>query len=290
MNRIMLAAFLLALLLAALFPGRAVALESGEIKMREDLGMEPLWDCYLNYYYYTPCPTYSWFWWFTGWDFYDKVGAFFQVGDISMSTGTACDPHTCFSLERIRVLDFAGYGQVHPSVGGVIFDVYCCDEYGCPVGPSLWNSGEYWTGYAWNYVDVTPPLCLSSCAVGTGPISAPRLLVTATHIGRVDPTYPAWGFDNVSTPVMDGCELHESSCMPTTYPRPYNSYYARMHSGFYGQDFEYCPPLWFRDWRDSTPDAAEYGYIEICWRVYLVCSGPTDVQPTTWGNIKSMYR
>jgi hypothetical protein len=268
----------------------APALESRRFALMEDLGTESLFDCYLNYYYYTPCPTYGWFWSFTGWDFYDKVGIFFQVGDISMYTGQVCDPQTCHTLERFRVLDFAGYGTVHPCIGGVIFDIYCCDEYGCPVGPSLWSSGEFWTGYAWNYIDVEPPLCITDCSAGGNPAGGPRILITATHIGRGDPTYPAWGFDNMSTPVQMGCDMHDYSCFPALYPRPYNSYYPVIHSGFYGQDFEYCPPLWFRDERDSTPDATEYGYIELAWRIYLACTGPSDVQPATWGNIKSMYR
>ena len=63
-----------------------------------------------------------------------------------------------------------------------------------------------------------------------------------------------------------------------------------MHSGYYGQGFRYCPPRWFKDGRDTTPDAIEYGYVELAWRIYLTCSGPSGVEPTTWGNIKSMYR
>jgi hypothetical protein len=84
--------------------------------------------------------------------------------------------------------------------------------------------------------------------------------------------------------------MHEYSCLPTIYPRPYNSYYPTIHSGFYGQNFGYCPPMWFADSRDTSPDATVYGYVELAWRIYLVCSGPTNVEPTTWGNIKSMYR
>ncbi len=50
------------------------------------------------------------------------------------------------------------------------------------------------------------------------------------------------------------------------------------------------PPVWFTDQNDTTPDAAQYGYVELAWRIYLVCSGPTSTEPTAWGNIKSMYR
>jgi hypothetical protein len=278
-----------ALLIALACP--AMALESTEFRMRDDFGMEPLYDCRMNYYYYTPCPTYSWFWAFSGWDFYDRIGAFFEVGDISMFTGQACDPVQCHTLDQFRVLDFAGYGTIHPSIGGVIFEIWCSDEYGCPIGPPLWSSGEWWTGYAWNYIPVYPPLCLTGCSAIQGdPPARPRILITASHIGRYNTTYPSWGFDNISTGVEVGCDMHEYSCLPSLYPRPYNSYYPTIHSGFYGQDFEYCPPLWFRDKRDTTPGATQYGYIEMAWRIYLTCSGPTNVEPTTWGNIKSMYR
>jgi len=268
----------------------AAAYESAEYRLRDDFGMEPLYDCTLNYYYYTPCPTYPWFWSFAGWDRGDIVGEWFQVGDVSTTTGQACDPVLCHTLDQIRVLDFAGYGTVRPGLFTVEFDVYCCDEYGCPVGPSLWSSGPWETGYAWNYIPVERPICLTGCSVNPGsPQSAPRILVTATHTGS-EGVYPAWGFDNISTNVAQGCEMHDYSCLPALYPRPYSSMYVTMHSGFYGQNFVYSPPLWFKDGRDTTPDAIEYGHIELAWRIYLTCSGPTNVEPTTWGNIKNIYR
>jgi hypothetical protein len=40
----------LALVLAA--AASAVALECRELSMRDDVGMEPLYDCYMQYYYY----------------------------------------------------------------------------------------------------------------------------------------------------------------------------------------------------------------------------------------------
>jgi hypothetical protein len=277
-----------ALLIALACP--AMAMESTEFRIRDDFGMEPLSDCQLNYYYYTPCPTYSWFWGFYDWDYGDIVGEWFQVGDLSMFTGQACDPVQCHTLEKIRVLDFAGYGTIHGCLFCVEFDVYCCDEYGCPVGPSLWNSGTMGTQFAWNYITVDPPISICGCSVNPGsPPSAPRVLVTVTHTGS-DCSYPQWGADNISTAMEQGCEFHEYSCLPSLYPRPYISYYPTIHSGFYGQSFEYCPPLWWADGRDTTPDASQYGFLELAWRIYLTCSGPTNVEPTTWGNIKSMYR
>ena len=84
--------------------------------------------------------------------------------------------------------------------------------------------------------------------------------------------------------------MHDEGCLPALYPRPYVSHYPTMHSGYYGQGFEICPPQWFKDGADTTPDGSQYGFVELAWRLYVVCGGPTETGTTTWGNIKSMYR
>ena len=129
-------------------------------QMKEDFGVEPLWECYLQYYYYIPCPTYSWFWAFTGPIPGEAMGTFFEIGDISTGTGAACDPEACHSLETVRIMDFAGYGTLYPGLFTIEMDIYCSDERGCPVGPRLWTSGPLETHFAWNYIDLEPPLCL----------------------------------------------------------------------------------------------------------------------------------
>jgi hypothetical protein len=83
--------------------------------------------------------------------------------------------------------------------------------------------------------------------------------------------------------------MHDYGCLPGLYPRPYVSHYPSIHSGYYGQDFEYCPPQWLKDRGDTTPDANQYGFIELAWRLYLTCSGPSEATTTTWGDIKAMY-
>jgi hypothetical protein len=176
----------------------------------------------------------------------------------------------------------------------VEFDIFCADGYGCPIGPSLWRSHPIDTGwdwsYGWNYVWLDPPLSICPCSTEPGPPpSAPRILVTATHTGSQG-IYPAWGTDNISALVREGCVLHDLGCLPILYPRPYASHYPSMHSGFYGFDFEYCPPQGFKDGRDTTTDGSQYGFVELAWRIYVSCTGPTETKPTTWGNIKSMYR
>ena len=281
----------MAIVLVLVLAASACAWETKAYVMRDDFGTQPLYDCYMSYYYYIPCPTSSWFWYFTGWGAGDIVGVFFTVGDVSTWSGTACDPLNCFTLEQIRILDFAGYGTVYPGWFSVTFDVYCSDEQGCPIGPSIHTSYAVDTGFAWNYIQVDPPLCLDACAIDKGPPpSGPRFLVTATHTGSVG-SYPAWGADNISSALQEQCALHDYGCMAVLYPRPYTSYYNTMHSGYYGNGaMTYCPPLWFCDGRDTSIDCDVYGFIELAWRAYFLCQGPTGTEPSTWGNIKSIYK
>ena len=291
--KILVIALVLIVLLASI---PVMAFEGRAYKLREDMGTEPLYDGALNYYYYVPCPTYSWFWAFSGlddpWENGTAVGAWFEIGDLSTGGWEVCDPAQCHTLDMVRVLDFEGM-QGYPGFFRCRMDVFCCDTYGCPVGPSLWN-GECWPDYAWNYFAIDPPLCISGCSTDPGPpASRPRILVTMTHDGTVyggpSDNYNAWGTDVISRHVEDGCIMHDYGCLPALYPRPYVSHYSTMHSGYYGQDFQYCPPQWFKDPNDSTPDGTEYGFLELAWRIYVTCSGPTATQPATWGSIKSMY-
>jgi hypothetical protein len=288
---------ILTLVLVLVLATSAYCLEKKALQMREDFGTQPLYDCYMSYYYYIPCPTYSWFWMYTGWNPGDTVGEFFVVGDPSMGrTGSGCPPYlscdafNAHTIEQIRILDFAGYGTLYPGLFTVEFQIWCSDDRGCPLAPALWSSGpqEFCAG-GWNYIPVTadPPICVTRCATQPN-YGYPRFLVTATMTGT-DATYPAWGMDNISTPVDDACAMHDTGCCPALYPRPTVSHYNTIHSGYYGPNFTYCPPYWFLDGRDTT-DGTVYGFIELAWRVYLVNSGPTATKPSTWGNIKSMYR
>jgi len=269
-------------------------LEKKAVQMREDFGTEPLYNCYMHYYYYIPCPTSSWFWNFTGWQIGDMIGVWFQIGDPTMGVAgsgcppyAACDPCAAHTLEQFRILDFAGYGTVYPGYFTTEFNIWCSDANGCPVGPALWNSGpvEFCAG-GWNYVNVDPDLCLTNCGTGT-PKCYPKVLVTATMIGS-QATYPAWGLDNISTPITNLCAMHDTGCCPALYPRPQVSHYGTMHSGYYGINFQFCPPQWILNPGDTTGDL--YGCLEWAWRLYLANSGPTSTEPSTWGNIKSMYR
>jgi len=281
---------MLALILVLASAGAVSGLETTAYQMREDFGSAPLNDGALSYYYYIPCPTYSWFWSYTGWEPNDMVGAFFTVGDQGTGGLDPLDPFSCHTVEALRVLDFAGYGTVYPGLFTVEFDLWCSDEQGCPVGGSIWSSGPYETVFGWNYVMFEPPLCVTDCAALPGPPPAsPRVLVTARMVGS-DGTYPAWGMDNIGSPVGLGCVMHDFGCLPALYPRPVTGNYPTIHSGYYGPNFQYCPPLWFADGADTTPDAGTYGFIELAWRLYFACEGPTGSESSSWGNIKRIYR
>lgn len=184
--------------------------------VREDFGTEQLSDCSLQYYYFIPRPSYSWFWAFVGWTAGDVLGQCFTIGDPSMGGAAACDPGQCHTLEQIRVLDFAGYGAIHRGLFTFEIDVYRADTYACPVVPSLWNSGPPETDYSWNYFDVDPSLSICPCVTDPGPPpSAPRILVTVRLTGT-EWYFPAWGFDNIGWPVEYGCIMHDSGCLPYT--------------------------------------------------------------------------
>jgi hypothetical protein len=133
---------------------------------------------------------------------------------------------------------------------------------------------------------------ICNCATITEPLlSAPRILVTIT----VDPGYPAYcmelGADNISDAAINGCSMHDIGCLPALYPRPYVSHYPTMHSAFYRQvGVTYDPPKLIRDRNDTTPDRTQYGYVELAWRVYLSCSGPSETAPGSWSRLKGLFR
>ncbi|HVP58124.1 MAG TPA: hypothetical protein VMU02_08495 [bacterium] len=288
--------YLLMVALVLVLAASAYPLQHKAVQMREDFGTEPLYDCYMNYYYYIPCPTNSWFWMITGWVPGQVIGEMFTVGDPSMGwTGDVCPPYvSCNACEahvvqQFRILDFAGYGTVYPGLFTVGFNIYCCDQNGCPVGPSLWWSGpkEFCTA-GWNYVTVSPPLPITYCYTQlNGNLKCyPRILIAATTMGS-SAAYPAWGLDNISTPLSLGCAMHDRGCCPALYPRPQVSHYRTIHSGDYGVNFAHCPPLWFLDGSDTVGNV--YGYIELAWRLYLY-NMYDATEPSTWGSIKAFYK
>jgi hypothetical protein len=263
-------------------------LDKRAYQIKEDFGVEPLSDGVLQYYYYIPCPTYSWFWAFHGWVPGEIVGAYFRIGDTSTGGWPPMDPGNCHTLESLRMLDFAGYGTIYPGLFTVEFDVYCSGRSQSPF-MHLWNSGPVETVHGWNYILVEPPLPICPCCEYG--LMHPSIAVTMTMVGT-QASYPSIGLDNISTPIEYGCEMHDIGCLPAVYPRANcGEPEPAVHSGYIGTSpFHYWPPLAFVDGRDGTPDVSEFGFVEWVVTLYVGCGGPSGAKPITWSSIKSLYR
>jgi hypothetical protein len=266
-------------------------LEVKPYQFRDD--NEPMYDCALQYYYYIPCPTYSWFWGYSGWEPGDVLGASFTIGDQGTGGFPPGDIYNCDWLEGIQVLDLSGCGVYYPGLFTIELDVYCADERGRPCD-HLWNSGPLETDLGWNYFFVDPPVHLfPSCQ---DYYQHPSIVVTMTFTGK-EGGYPVIGFDNIGTAVDAGCLMHDYGCYPAHYPRSWvGGDQPRVHSGYVGSyAFEYWPPLALPDGMHAGGGIpATYGYAEAAWRAYVLCEGwtkcPEGVRPTSWGGIKDLYK
>jgi hypothetical protein len=271
----------------------AQAFEAKAYQMREDFGQEPLYDCSLQYYYYIPCPTYSWFWAYSGWSQGDIIGTCFSIGDQSTGDVLPCDDVMCQGPpDIIRVLDLAGYGTVYPGLFTFELDIYCVDECCGPSQPimHLWHSDPLETHFGWNYIYDAGIVATSVC-LNPPDLSGVTFVLTATMTGS-DARYPAWGFDNLSQAAASGCPLHDVGCLPAVIGRnACGTGVPMVHSGYFGTyAFEHWPPLPFCDGGDSTPDCSVWGAVELAWRIDFVCAGPVADKPASWGSIKSMYK
>jgi len=85
--------------------------------------------------------------------------------------------------------------------------------------------------------------------------------------------------------------MHDYGCLPVSYPRGNCSGSApKVHGGYIGTfPFESWPPVPLLDANDTTLDGSRFGYVELGWTLYVICSGTTASEPSTWSNIKSMY-
>ncbi len=286
MTRSLLVVLFVSLLATSAFP--VGHLEQHAFQMKEDFGVGPPYDNALQYYYYVPCPTDSWFWGFFGWVPGDILGACFRIGDVSTGGWSELDPGNCNTLEAMRILDFAGYGTIYPGLFTVEFDVYCSGTSQNPF-TRLWNSGPAETRKGWNYIRIDPPLSVCSCCEYG--LMYPNIAVTMTMVGQ-DAAYPYIGFDNICAPVESGCEMHDIGCLPAVYPRGQcGGPEPEVHSGYVGlSPFEFWPPLGFVDGCDTTADVSQFGFIEWVLTLYVGCSGPSGAEPSSWGSIKAMYK
>jgi hypothetical protein len=286
----------LVVLLVLVLATSAFGLEKKAYQMREDFGTEELGDWALQYYYYIPCPTYSWFWAFTGWTTGDILGMCFQIGDQGTGCWEPVDPYNCHTIQMLRILDFAGYGTIYPDLFAVRFDVWCCAASMNPL-MHICDVTVSGTHFGWNYIPFPDTCCVTPCAMVWPPPAYPRVIITASMVGLLG-SYPAWGCDNISTALEQGCVMHDLCCYPVYWPRmcpvacAMPTFPEFTHSSYFGTYFwEYGPPgLCFCDGRDTTPSCTQFGAIELAWRIYLDCLGPTGVEPSKWGDIKGMFQ
>ena len=117
---------MLAILMVALVsasPGLAV--EQTIAQLSEPPGSHLSTECHLNYHYYVPCPTKSYFWSWHGWDYGDILGQFFLIGDQSMgSDPIPCDPTICHRLAWRIYLTCDGPTVLQPTTWGQIKSMY----------------------------------------------------------------------------------------------------------------------------------------------------------------------
>jgi hypothetical protein len=261
-----------------------------------DYGPEPSSrDCVLQYYYYIPCPTYSWFWAYSGWEPGDIIGAHFRIADQGTGGFDPADPWGCCHLGWIGILDFAGYGTAYPGLFTIEMDVYCADDTPSPRS-HMWNSGSLETHFGWNYVEVEPPLYILPCwDYDRWPPAAPAIVVTMTSTGS-EGIFPKLGFDNISTSIHVGCPLHDLGCLPAAYPRTrMGESDLSVHSGYIGKyPFQNWPPLPFPDGvHTGFRPFGWCGYVELAMQIgmpFWHMRSEKALYQTSWGAIKSLYR
>ena len=287
----------LAVVFALILVSAGSAYEMKAYRFRDDYGMEPLqeYDSALSYYYYIPCPTYSWFWGINGLEAEEIIGVTYDLAQHSMGGLDPPDPVNDHRLMGFRVLNLAEAGSMYPGLFAVQFDVWCAQSRSCynPIEEAhLWSSGPICLQEGYNYIWIEPNgVSICPCCLDLGPPPTdPLITITATKLGG-NPSRPVWGFDDISHPVNMGCDLHDYGCLPALYPRPWVSHYPSIHSGYFGSyHWQYCPPLLFPDPMDTTLDYSDFGFIELAWRAYFKSTGPTSTDGVTWSEIKSLYR
>ena len=287
---------ILALALVLVFATSAFAFEAKMQKARKDIGVVPLGDCYLSYYYHCPEPGtgLAYYWYVNTWDENDIFGTCYNIGDQGYGGDPACDPTLAQSLSRILFVEGSGAcGGAYPGANSCELDVYCAPEYCCgPTAPvvHLWNSGPYECNVGWNYLEIDPPLCLTDCCLDPQPDCNPSIVVTITMTGY-EHIYPEIAFDCPYAVALFGYPWHDIGCLPAVVPRgPCGGPAPAVHGGYIGSyPFQYWPPFPLCDFADSTPDCTQFGYIEWRCTIDLLHSGPTATETSTWGNIKSMY-
>lgn len=166
-------------------------------------------------------------------------------------------------------------------------EIYCADEYCCPIGEPLGGIYDYWfplAGPKWHqFAFGLLPLCVCE-DVGAG-----KFIVMVSLVEDYNNFFSY--SDNNLEDVLQGCET-DWRCEGT-------------HSFVYRNVLSYCDlygvpgPLWIPyttagcvDPPDFPPGchAAPGFYAEWLMECYVSCIGPTAAEETSWSEIKTLYR
>jgi hypothetical protein len=232
----------------------AVQLEQSEYTAAQEI-------CHLAYYNYCS----GWVWHFSGWGTPAKVGVCFDLNDC-----ICCE--TCRDLGMTR---FYWY-RVTP-YGYADMEVFCADDYCCPVGGPLAGYYHVWLDPSlatwWVYSDFSG-VSLANCPNC-------RFILMGTFDGAhtdiftdADPL----NFDaGCSTPPLWNCT-------------PHSYIYLDVHD--YCAEFGSPAAFFMTDSRSDCP--TYYGYVGyfadfLCW-ADITCTGPSATDQNSWSEIKALYR
>ncbi len=170
----------------------------------------------------------------------------------------------------------------------VELEIFCANEYGCPIGPPLWgpygftpNISNPWQHFALGGL----PLC--GCEE-TGP---GKFVIVITDQGYGAHTSPYSDIESYN--INAGCQP-DWDCTGHSYSYRCAVSYCDVYgapgpmwvSGPYGCDnVPFIPP--------GCHDYYGYGagmFTEFLFDVYIACQGPTATETDSWSEIKSLYR
>jgi hypothetical protein len=129
----------------------AFGLQKKAWQTKDDFGTVPTYDGALQYYYYVPCPTYSWFWAYTGWTPGDYVGMSFTIGDQGTGGNDPLDPTVAQSG--------------HSTSPATVRSIQACLQWSSMYGVLRVRSSTYGTAVLWRPTpDGTTSIWFHHCA------------------------------------------------------------------------------------------------------------------------------
>jgi len=275
MKRIPAVALLVMLVLAVAAATAGPVLQYCEVPERGSVERQ---DEYLLGYYNLCSGFGTWLW---GWDGYCQASFLRYPPQYGTCFDLADSPGECRHLEDVW---WVGRSFYHYDTVDV--EIFCADENACPVGAPLagiYDCSVVYHSPSWHRFDFGGlPLC--GCDAGAG-----RFIVMISHNGEETESFSDANHKNIEA----GCE-YEWRCSGHSYV--YRSYVS--YCDVYGEP----GPLWIAgpDYGCTNVPAVPPGchdhdystgyYTEWLIDCYVSCNGPTRTEPTSWSEVKSLYR